>query len=117
MKRELQELANIDVLWNRFLPGTSMRKKRGSEIRNKVGSQVKIPSNWKAFLCDSQNKEELLDFLSNEVSTTVWPESQGVDITRRTSVVCKGNCLMLECTHEEADTRVECTVSQMAMEN
>ena len=59
----------------------------------------------------------MLDFLSDEVSTTVWPESKGVYITRRTSVVCKGNCLVLECTHEEADIRVECTVSQMAMED
>ena len=59
----------------------------------------------------------MFDFLSDEVCTTVWPEFKGVYITRGTSVVCKGNCLMLECTHEESDTNVECTVSQMAMEN
>ena len=50
---------------------------------------MKIPSNWKAFLHDSKNKEEMLDFLSDELSMTVWSESKGVDITRRTSVVCK----------------------------
>ena len=76
---------------------------------------MKIPSNWKAFLRDSKHKEEVLDSLSDEVSKTVWPESKGVYI-RGTSVVCKGNRPMLECTREEADTR-ECTVSQMATEN
>ena len=110
IKRELRQLARIDVVWDRYLPGSikdSTRKKRGSGIRVKVGYQARIPSNWKAFLCDSTNKEELFDFLSDEVNKTEWPESKGVYITRGTSVVCKGNSQpMLECTHEEADTRV-----------
>ena len=117
-EKRITRVGKIDVVWDRYLPGTlkdSTGKKRGIGICNKVGSQVNIPSNWKA--CDSKNKEEMLDFLSDEVSTTVWPEFKGGYITTRTSVVCKGNCLMPECTHEEADTRVECTVSQMATEN
>ena len=44
----------------------STRKKRGSGIRIKVSSQVKIQLNWKAFLHDSKNKEEILDFLSDD---------------------------------------------------
>ena len=32
----------------------------------------------KAFLRNSKNKEEMLDFLSDEVSMTVWPESKRV---------------------------------------
>ncbi len=110
IKRELRQLARIDVVWDRYLPGSikdSTRKKRGSGIRVKVGYQARIPSNWKAFLCDSTNKEELFDFLSDEVNKTEWPESKGVYITRGTFVVCKGNSQpILECTHEEADTRV-----------
>ena len=52
-----------------YLPGSikeSTRKKRGSGIHIKVSSQVKIQSNWKAFLRDSKNKEEILDFLSDD---------------------------------------------------
>ena len=45
--------------------------------------------------------------VSDEVGKRAWPESKGVYINRGTSVACKGNCQpMLECTHEEADTRV-----------
>ena len=90
MKRELRELARIYVVWDRYLPGSikdSTRKRRGSGIRVKVGSQVRITSHWKAFLCDSKNKEELFDFLCDEVSKTEGPESKGVYITRGTSIV------------------------------
>ena len=65
IKRGLQELARIDVVWDRYLPGSTTditRKKRGSGICVKVGSQVNILLNWKAFLSDSKNKEELFDF-------------------------------------------------------
>ena len=110
IKRGLQELARIDVVWDRYLPGRitdSTRKKRGSGIHVKVGSQVNIPLNWKAFLSDSKNKEELFDFLSDEVNETVWPEPKGVYITKEKYVVCKENCQpKLECKHEEVDTRV-----------
>ena len=49
-------------------------------------------TNWKAFLCDSKNKEELFDFLSDEVSKTEWPESKGVYITRGTSKEIVNQC-------------------------
>ena len=61
-EKRITRAGKYDVVCNTYLPGTSTRKKRGSEIRNKVGSQVKIPTNLKAFLRDSQIRRKYLIF-------------------------------------------------------
>lgn len=59
------------------------------------------------FLRDSSNKEELFDYLTKSVAARNWPEEKEIYITQDTSAVHKGfGEPMLECTHEEADTRI-----------
>ena len=43
---------------------TGTRSKRGGGIRRRVTRNSNIPSNWKGFSCDSENKKELFNFLA-----------------------------------------------------
>ena len=50
--------------------GTSEeRSKRGKGIRRRVKSDTKIPGNWAAFLRVDENKQELFDFLADQLGT------------------------------------------------
>ncbi len=61
----------IDIIWDIYRAESlkeSTREKRGKGIRRKVYVQANLPSNFQGFLCDSRNKEELFNFLTDKVS-------------------------------------------------
>ena len=74
-------------------------------MRRKVSSQVKHPGNWMDFLRDPNNKMELFAFLTLKVTQFVFPLNKAVHITSGDSVESTGPN-MLDCNHEEADTRI-----------
>ena len=85
----------------------STREKRGKGLRRKVSSQTKLRGNWMDFLRDSTNKKELFAFLTSKVVEFTFPPNKAVYITSGESVVSLGlNSAMLDCNHEEADTRI-----------
>jgi len=94
----------VDVVWDMYKANSikdSTREKRGKGQRRKVTSDTKIPPNWKAFLQDNINKEELLALLTSRVSNFHFPENKEVNITSEESVVSSiGSTNIQGCDHE-----------------
>ena len=109
IKRELLAPKRIDIVWDQYQQDSiksCTREKRGAGVRVKVGPQAKIPSQWNEFLRDGKSKTEYSTSFQMR-----WPMQNGKK--RRISTLLKvpqlyrANVLpMMECTHEEADTRV-----------
>ena len=108
--RQLENSDRVDVVWDTYVTNSikeSTRVKRGRGIRRKVEGRNKIPGNWKEFLRDSTNKQELFAFLSDKVSTFNCQTGKEIYITSGRSVVGSGiSHQMPDCDHEEADTRL-----------
>ena len=105
---QLQSSTRIDVVWDTYIADSlkeSTREKRGKGLHR---SQTKLPSNWMDFLRDSTNKKELFAFLTSKVVEFTFPPNKAVYITSGESVVSLGlnSAAMLDCNHEEADTRI-----------
>jgi len=67
----------------------------------------KIPTNWKGFLRDEKNKEELFSFLSVKIMQFKFPDGKKVFVTDGPFVLTNDTTQsMPQCDHEEADTRV-----------
>ena len=68
ISRLLSYFKRIDVVFDLYsedsLTGTA-RLHRGQGSRKRVRDNYKVPSNWKSFLCHSENKTELFSFLAN----------------------------------------------------
>jgi len=85
----------------------SAREKRGKGIRRKVAGPNKIPGKWQEFLKDSDNKQELLAFLSEKVATAQFPDGKVVLITSGQKVLIRGmDHSMPDNDHKEADTKI-----------
>ena len=101
----------------------STRERRGKGIRRKVSGQTNLPSRFQDFLCDSKNKQELFEFLTDKLSSNLWTKKYtslqvkhlcGICVANNnfvnfagSSVVHNGPCSPLElCDHKEADTRI-----------
>ena len=73
-----------DIVWDVYKRNSlkeSTREKRGKGVRRKVSGPTKLPSNFKDFLRDSKNKEELFNFLTNKVSNCDFLSGEQVYIT------------------------------------
>lgn len=107
---QLQSSNRIDVVWDVYLPNSlkeATREKRGKGTRKKVAEQTKLPRDWKGFLQDSSNKEELFSLLSSKVQATTCPENKAIFITSGENILStRENFVSFKCNHEEADTRI-----------
>ena len=109
---QLHNTKRVDVVWDTYIASSlkeTAREKRGKGVRRKVSGKTKVPGNWKEFLRDSANKQELFGFLSEKVASPCvnFPDGKSVFITSGQNVVARGaNHYMLPCDHEEADTRL-----------
>jgi len=86
LENHLKSTKRTDVVWHEYREASlkeSAREKRGKGVRRKVAGHVKLPQNWKAFLEDSSNKKELVDFLTKQVETASFPADRVVYITSR----------------------------------
>ena len=83
------------------------RSKRGHGVRRRVTSNGKMPTNWRNFLRDNNNKTELFSFLAEQIAQISTPN---VNIaTKEEGAVCTHSISFSEitpCSHEEADTRI-----------
>ncbi|KAG7172955.1 hypothetical protein Hamer_G008452 [Homarus americanus] len=57
---------------------------RGKGIRRRVTASGPLPSNWQNFFCNSDNKEELFSFLSEQVMQLVVKESKQLVVRQET---------------------------------
>lgn len=110
LTRELDSAKRIDVVWDAYRADSlkeATREKRGKGKRKIVGENTKLPRDWKNFLLDSSNKEELFAFLSKRIGSFECPtEGKKIFITSRENVMSCGEKVMQLCNHEEADTRI-----------
>ena len=67
----------------------STREKRGKGISKKVTGQSKVPGNWKHFLCDQDNKQELFVFLADKIAASDFPAEKQVVVTSGQRVVTR----------------------------
>ena len=110
LSKMLEKCDRLDVVWDTYIPDSikaSTREKRGKGIRRKVAGKNKVPTNWKGFLRDEKNKQELFEFLSTKIVAFDYAESKEVFVTKGQNVLTNKITLqMSSCDHEEADTRL-----------
>ena len=109
---QLEGISRLDVVWDVTLPDSlksCTRQKRGHGQRRMVSASASLPSNWKGFLQNDSNKEDLFSFLAEELKRTDIPGKILIS-TNKTSAVCSSSDMDLsiisECQQEEADTRM-----------
>lgn len=62
LSRQLEKCVRLDVVWDAYITDSikaSTREKRGQGIRRKVAGKNKVPTDWKGFLRNDKNKQEL----------------------------------------------------------
>ena len=70
IESKLRNVSRVDVVFDQYLPDSlkeTARQKRGKGVRRCVSEEIKIPSNWQAFLCIDENKTKLFHFLAEFV--------------------------------------------------
>ena len=94
LRRELQTVNRVDVVWDIYLDSSikgTTREKRGAGLRRKVNPQTKIPLKWNDFLRDPSNKTELFSLLTNTAARQEVADKKELYITSDESVIFIGN--------------------------
>lgn len=109
---ELEKTMRVDIVWDVYFKHSlksATRENRGTGTRRRVSANVKLPGNWKNFLRNDENKEELFRFLGHQ-SVSEDTGDKVIISTIGESVVCsrQNQCTdrLQPCSHEEADTRI-----------
>ena len=108
--RQLENCSWLDLVWDTYITDSikaSTRERQGQGIRRKVAGKNKVPTNWKSFLRDERNKEELFKFLSGKVISFKYPDNKEVFVTDGPFVLTNSTTQsMQQCNHEEVDMRL-----------
>ena len=99
----------LDLVFDQYYDKSlknAVREKRGSGIRYKVQTKVKLPPKWSDFLFVSENKKELFHFLAREIEQHKFETRKQVTVTMGSQVLTINSPPMQACTHEEADSRI-----------
>ena len=80
---QLHHQSRLDLVWDHYAKSGSLkaiaRANRGKQIRRRVSATASLPGNWHDFLRVDENKEELLSFLSRQVTESInIPDKQFV---------------------------------------
>jgi len=99
-----------DIVFDVYRPSSlkaETRSKRGRGVRRRVTGKGKIPSNWRNFLRENDNKAELFNFLADKIARVATPNvvivTKEEDAVSNRTINLAGVAL---CSHEEADTRI-----------
>lgn len=111
--RQLQSVKQVDLVWDVYKEGSlkkATRERRGTGQRRQVTMSTRIPTDWKGFLRNDENKDELFLLLASYVVSMDIPCDKELYTTAGESVLSSKNRMDLTslapCTHEEADTRL-----------
>ena len=109
---ELGKTQRVDLVWDVYIKDSlklSTRSNRGTGTRKRVSSHAKLPGNWKNFLRNDDNKDELFQSLGHECVSKDTGDKVIVS-TLLDSVVSSRDGQNTDglqpCSHEEADTRM-----------
>ena len=100
----------IDIVFDVYRPSSlkaETRSKRGRGMTRRVTTDGKIPSTWRNFLGENDNKAELFNFLANKIARLVTPNV--VIVTKEENAVSNRTINLprvASCSHEEADMRI-----------
>ncbi|KAG7177937.1 hypothetical protein Hamer_G026516 [Homarus americanus] len=111
---QLEYRSRLDLVWDCYMKSGSLkatvRCNHGKGIRRRVTASGLLPSNWQNFLRNSDNKDELFSFVSEQVMQLVVKESKQLVVTDKKRVLTipprKDTANLAPCNHEEADTRM-----------
>eukprot|EP00058_Branchiostoma_floridae_P021206 XP_002606696.1 hypothetical protein BRAFLDRAFT_72537 [Branchiostoma floridae] len=99
-----------DIVFDVYKPSSlkgETRLKRGHGAKRRVTNRGRIPSNWRNFLRESDNKTELFRFLADKITQMSTPN---LVIVTRDEDAASNRTISLEgiapCSQEEADTRI-----------
>ncbi|KAG7175243.1 hypothetical protein Hamer_G001271 [Homarus americanus] len=114
IESQLEYRSRLDLVWDCYLKSGSLkatvRCNHGNGIRRRGTASGPVPSNWQNFLRNSDNKEELYSFLSEQVMQMVVKESKQLVVTDKKRVLTvpprKDTANLAHCNHEEANTRM-----------
>lgn len=111
LRTQLSHASRLDVVWDRYDINSlknSTRSLRGVGVRRRVTPSTPLPKNWQSFMCDSANKTELFQFLSECVSKMTIDSGKQIIVTNGVEVITVPPMLhdLSPCSHEEADTRM-----------
>ena len=113
IERQLQSVKRVDLVWDVYREGSLKRtthEGKGTGQRRQVTMSTRIPTNWKGFLRNDENKNELFLLLASYVVSMVIPDDKELYTTSGESVLSSINRINLTnlapCTHEEADTKL-----------
>ena len=111
--RQLQSVKQVDLVWDVYKEGSlekATRERRGTGQPRQVTVSTRIPTDWKGFLRNDENKNELFLLLASYVVSMDMPCDKELYTTAGESVLSSKNRMDLTslapCTHEEADTRL-----------
>ncbi|CAH3107879.1 unnamed protein product, partial [Porites lobata] len=109
---QLQHVKRIDIVWDEYVENSlkaTTRSKRGSGVRQLVAANNKLPRNWKEFLREDRNKQELFRFLAQCATSVNSGQRQIISTYARgvlTSLPRDDTSSLAPSSHEEADTRM-----------
>ena len=117
---QLNNVTRVDLVWDIYHPDSlkrGTREARGHGIKVQVKGNTKVPSNWTGFLRVDDNKAGLFSLIAESVQSMAVPEGKEVVSTAGNKVVCQParahGAGSLDCTQEEADTRMFVHVADM----
>lgn len=113
VKRMVEPVLRLDVVWDTYKENSlkqQARQNRGSGTPMKIEKDTKLPANWKNFLRCDKNKESLFKLLAIAIKEFQFSSHKQVISTFEQTVVSspitRADVSELNCTHEEADTRL-----------
>lgn len=109
---ELSKTQRVDLVWDVYLQDSlklSARANRGTGTRKRVSKNTKLPGNWKNFLRNDDNKDELFQFLGQECISNDTGDKIIISTLLDSVISSRGDQNtdgLQPCSHEEADTRM-----------
>ena len=107
IEKRTEKHFRVDIIFDQYNDEslkTHTRNMRGDGRRCKLTPNGKVPKNWKCFLRNSKNKTDLFEFLAKSI---YYVEKGIAYATAANSSICNKIIRRpIECTHEEADTRL-----------
>ena len=91
IERQLQSVKHVDLVWDVYREGSlkrTTRERRGTGQRRQVTVSTQIPTDWKGFLRNDDNKNELFLLLASYVVSMVIPDDKELYTT-------SGECLVI----------------------
>ena len=112
VRSQLESTDRVDIFLDAYVPNSlknTTRVKRRKGVRRRVLPTTAIPRDWNSFLRVNENKTELFNLLSQQVTSGPVPDkaiyaTNGKDVLNSLAEADVAN--MTQCSNEKANTRL-----------